>query len=529
MPTYREEVAERLAPLLAPMAGANPAGADISYDTDFETIKAEIDKLSSVDNSEPSWGKIEQLGTELLLQKGKDFRVVSWMAVAKCKTSSWRGFAESLVLYNALARAYWDTMYPEARRARARLNAIAWMADMIDQHLTAKDVTFADGNDVRTADEALKDLDQFLAEKLGDAYVGPGMLRSLLRDKVRAIPEPPPEPSAQTEEVTNEAPVEEVTQAPVEAAPPAFDPESAERSVTTSAEAIIAAAAILRGADPTRAWAYELQRRALWLSVREPPAGDGTTIYNSGPDSSVVQTFTDLRQAENWPGLLSGAEEQTTQHPFWLDLHRHVSDAMERLGPLYNAARAAIGREVTHFVSRFPGLPDLKFSDGTTPLADPATRSWLEAEARKHGGGSAASAAASAEDDAVAERLAEARKMVQDGKVADGLAIALALADRAPDARTRFKARLSVSKMALDVPKPALARAMLEHLVGDIERHGLETWEPALCATAYSYLLAATREVSRAKGGSPDLEAKEQFIFDKLCRLDPASAIKLST
>jgi hypothetical protein len=70
---------------------------------------------------------------------------------------------------------------------------------------------------------------------------------------------------------------------------------------------------------------------------------------------------------------------------------------------------------------------------------------------------------------------------------------------------------------------------MLEHLMTDVERHGLETWEPAACATLYAYLFTATREVSRAKGGSPDLEAREQLLFDKLCRLDPASAIKLST
>ena len=46
---------------------------------------------------------------------------------------------------------------------------------------------------MRACDEVLKDLDQLLADKLGDAYVGPGQLRSLLRNKVREIPEPPPE------------------------------------------------------------------------------------------------------------------------------------------------------------------------------------------------------------------------------------------------------------------------------------------------------------------------------------------------
>ena len=93
MPTYREEVAQRIAPLLAPIAGASPAGADISYDPDFETIKAEIDKLSSVDNAEPAWPRIRELGTTLLSQKGKDLRVASWWAVASVKTRTWPGFA----------------------------------------------------------------------------------------------------------------------------------------------------------------------------------------------------------------------------------------------------------------------------------------------------------------------------------------------------------------------------------------------------------------------------------------------------
>ena len=140
-----------------------------------------------------------------------------------------------------------------------------------------------------------------------------------------------------------------------------------------------------------------------------------------------------------------------------------------------------------------------------------------------------AAAAISAEDEEIANRFAEAKKLVEGGKVSDGLAIGIALADRSADARLRFRARLTVGKMALDAAKPDLARGMFEHLMAEVERHALETWEPAACATLYTYLFTATREVARAKGGSPDLEAREQSLFDKLCRLDPASAIRLST
>jgi type VI secretion system protein VasJ len=530
--SYREEVVQRLAPLLASIAGANPAGADISYDTDFESIKAEIDKLSSVDNSEPAWTKIEELGTVLLSQRGKDLRVVSWMGVAKVKTHAWVGFAEALVLYETLARSFWDTMYPEARRARARVNAFAWMADMVHQHLLPRDVTFADGDAIRTADEVLKDLDQLLADKLADAYTGPGQLRSLLRDKVRAIPQPvvqaAPEVAAASVPGAASAPVVQAA-LPAPAGPGGVDgvPDAA----TASGRVLVDCAALLRTADATRAWAYRLQRWGAWISLEEaPPAEEGRTFIPS-PGEGTRKQLEDLRDNQKWFELLNTAEAMTSEYLFWLDPHRFVALAMDRIGPQFLAARETLGREVTHFVSRLPTLPTLSFADGM-PLADAATQTWLDEEARKWGGGgggSAVSAAASAEDEEVAARLADAKKMALEGRLAEGLAIALALADRAADARMRFRGRLAVGKMALDGSKPELARAMLDHLVVDVERFGLETWEPAVCATLYSYLLTATREVTRAKGGSPDLEAKEQHLFDKLCRLDPASAIKLST
>jgi type VI secretion system protein VasJ len=526
MPTYREEVADKIAPLLAPIPGANPAGADISYDADFESIKAEIDKLSSVDNLEPSWARIQELGTALLSQKGKDLRVVSWMCVAKVKLRTWAGFAEALVLFETLSRTFWDSMYPEARRARARLNAIAWMADMANQHLVPKEVTLADGDAVRTADEVLKDLDQLLAEKLGDAYVGPGQLRSLMRDKVRAIPEPPPEasPDQQSPEGT-----------PAAAAGPAqplkaTSPEDVDNVVRANGGSIVEAAAILRAAEPSRAWAYKLQRWGAWITIEDLPPVEAGRTFVPPPDEGTIQSLAELRDGEKWLELLNAAEETTGNYLFWLDPHRFVAMALDRMGPQFLAAREVVGREVVGFVSRFAGIESLCFSDGT-PFADAATKTWLEEEGGKYGGGggSAGSAAITAEDEEIAKRFEEAKKMVSGGKVSDGLQVALALADRSADARLRFRARLAVGKMALDGSKAELARPMLEHLLADVERYSLESWEPALCATLYSYLLVATREVSRARGDSPDLVAREHHLFDKLCRLDPASAIKLST
>jgi type VI secretion system protein VasJ len=538
MPTFREEVVEKLAPLLAPIAGANPAGADISYDPDFEIIKAEIDKLSSVDNSEPSWGKIEQLGASLLASKGKDLRVVSWMTVAKVKTSSWRGFAESLVLYHGLANTFWETMFPEARRARARLNAIAWMADMVNQHMLAKDVVLSDGDAVRTCDEVLNELDRIFADKLGDAYVGPGQLRSLMRDKVRSIPEPPPEAPPPVDGAVDGASAQQQDGAATQAAAPAkpltpTSPGDVDAALADCARIMCESAAVLRSADRTSAWAFVLNRRGTWFRLKHAPsAKDGKTRL-SPPDSQVVSELEQLGMAENWGGLLAAAEAQLNDNPFWLDLHRYVVVAMDNLGSEYGDAKEGVLRELASFLLPMPELVAFSFKDGTA-FAEAPTQKWLGQQLAKYGGGgggggaAAAAAAISAEDEEIAKRFEEASKLVESGKVAEGLAIGVALADRSADARLRFRARLSVGKMALDAAKHDLARGMFEHLMSDVERHGLEVWEPATCATLYSYLFAATREVSRAKGGSPDLVAREQYLFDKLCRLDPASAIRLS-
>ena len=536
MPTFREEADGRVAPLLTPIAGASPTGVDASYDADFERVKAEIDKLSSVEGKEPAWGDVEEVAASLLSSKSKDLRVVGWLAVAKVKRQGWRGLAEGLLLYRGLSRDFWDGLYPEARRGRARVNAFSWMADMVVQHLQSSEVRAPDGDAVRTCDEVLGELDQLLADKLGELYQGPGMLRSMLREKVRSIPEPvvetptPQAEAARPEEPRSDAVAAAVPPSAAYASPPTVSSvEDVDSGVRECGASLVSMAALLRGADPSRAWAYRLRRWGTWIAVEEaPPVEEGRTFIRP-PDEDVQRRLQALRDGQKWLELIQAGEEAAADNLFWFDAHRHVAFALERLGPAFFAARDAIGREVVAFVSRLPNVASSLFSDGT-PFADAATKSWLEEESRRLGGsaGSAASSAASAEDEEIAKRLAEAQDMVREGKVADGLALALALADRCADDRARFRARLAIGKMALEASKPDVARPMFEHLVAEVERHQLESWEPALCASLYAQLLVATREFARLHGASADLTAREQHLFDKLCRLDPASAIKLS-
>ena len=84
---------------------------------------------------------------------------------------------------------------------------------------------------------------------------------------------------------------------------------------------------------------------------------------------------------------------------------------------------------------------------------------------------------------------------------------------------------MSVAKLAISGGKPEVARPILEGLLSEADRHQLEDWEPELCAGLLSALFLCRK--ATAKPG-PDEEQAWAVIFGRLCRLDPAAALRLS-
>ena len=377
MPTYREEVAERIAPLLAPLAGASPAGADISYDADFEVIKAEIDKLSSVDNLEPAWGRIEQLAATLLAQKGKDLRVVSWMTVAKVKTSSWKGFAESLVLCHGLAKRVLghdvsggppracarqrdrvdgrhgqpahgvQGRHAGRRRRRAHLRRGPQRSSIASSRTSSATPTWAPVSCARSCAARCRRSPRLPPNRRRRAGLDPSPPRSCRRPRLSRLQR------RRSRGDRRRARGQQPRHLRVRHRP--------------------------AGRRRERAWAYALQRRGAWLIVQQTPgAQDGRTVIPP-PDGGVIAELTELHDGQKWAELLAAAEAQTSNYLFWLDLHRFVAVAMDNLGPQYLAAREAVGRAVASFVSSMTDIAALTFSDGTA-FADTATQNWLAEE-----------------------------------------------------------------------------------------------------------------------------------------------------
>jgi type VI secretion system protein VasJ len=292
---------------------------------------------------------------------------------------------------------------------------------------------------------------------------------------------------------------------------------------------VLKAAELLWAQDRTMAWAYYLQRAGAWMTVRTPPPVSSPDSPKTGipvPPAVVRRSVEDAFSRSRWADVLSEGEPLAGKYIYWLDLHRMVSVALDGLGPSYAEANAAVRSQVRGFVERFPAIPRLAFADGT-PLASDETQTWIASLAGSAGAGE--SAAAAAEREAAAESdaaVAAAREALQGGRVGEGVGLLLAVSRRASQGRDGFEKLLLAARMAVEGKKPALARPLLEDLLQRIDDHQLETWQPELCVAVYTTVLEALRASKPAAADKPPRET-EAGILEKICRLDPALAVRL--
>jgi type VI secretion system protein VasJ len=511
--------------IVAPISDGAPAGRDLTYDTNLEKLAAEVEKTTSIAGDVPDWGLVRRESARMLREESKDLRIASWWVAAAGVTEGWSAIAEAATTYQALVERFWSEMFPPVKRARARAALVAWMWEQLAKSLPGRPVSIADAEAVRAFEAAMTAVDASLTERLGDANGGLGAIRSVVREKIRSIPEPP-------------KPTDPFAPPPPDA-PPSLRATSGGVPTGVAAPAVVTAVGSLEAAEaaaegwrgslatlahharataPTSPWPYRLVRVAAWLTLNSAPEVEGGKTFARGPKPAERADFSAMFDAAAWEGLRDACEDALAEHVLWLDLHRWCAIALERLGPPFAVARETVGRETAALVARLPALPSLFFSNGT-PFASPETVDWLAEEAARFGGSGGGRAASSA-DEATTALLSEAEARVAAGQIDEGLSTAIDLANNAASASTRFRAQLLAAKMAHRVGKGDLALALLERLLPQIDAT-LEAWQPSVCADFYETALKIVRAVS------PDWGDRQTLLFRRLLQVDPAAALRI--
>jgi type VI secretion system protein VasJ len=304
------------------------------------------------------------------------------------------------------------------------------------------------------------------------------------------------------------------------------------QSAAQAAEMIVRAVAWMRQAEPRRPAAYRLARSLRWDALAgEPPNQQHKTAIEA-PPAARRDYLVGLHARGEWADLLREAEGSFCQPPFhfWLDLQRLVVAALEHLGSEYAPARDAVVRELQLVIARLPGLPALLFADRTR-FADAATASWLEEVAKPHGAFTPNvrdAAATSRPTVALATRFAEPRKRFNDGDLAGALALLQRGAADDASQHDRFLRRLYSATLCLEGGQLSVARALLEELEEDIDKHHLDRWDPPLALDVWTRLYACYSAQAGRAGRGGDLQQigrDMQRVFARICRVDTARAL----
>ena len=533
---------EKLSSLIEPINGG--VGDDVSYDEMFEKVKLEVDKMTSMAGGKVDWGMIVSSTDELLTEKSKDFRVAVYYAAAKPQMDGIEGALDGLVLLQELCAAFWEPMYPPLKRPKARGALMGWYSDVVAPIVAAYPPTAKDADLVTALDITSRAVDSDLREKLGDAFAGINALRTSIRNLLSIVPKeappPPPPPPPRAEPAKAEP-------ARVEAPPPPppppkvevpsgpslasiVDADSALRVVGEVSLLLARAGDALRVEDQTNMLAYRFMRTGIWLELTQEPANEESATLVPSPPEHLRTGLEALAAEESWEALINAADEAAAEHVFWLDPHRHISNAMDQLGEAYLPAKQALLTEVALLVSRVPTLPSLLFDDGV-PFADGITQEWIANEVTKvlgsGGGGGGAPVMTSGPRSTLDKPLAEARGLIANGDLPGAVQVVAKAVASAPTPVEKFKGRLALAKLCLQAEQYGIARAQLEGLERLVEQHRLVEWEPDLCADLYGSLYAAHRGANQM-GAEPDVQARENAAFERLCQLDAGAALKLT-
>jgi len=512
-----------------PVPGDNPTGVSIRYEPDFENIETEINKLQSVHQEQVAWDSVIDTGAAILGEKSKDLTVACYLCLGLFEKQGYAGMNTGLAILHDMITHFWDGMFPELRRLRARAGAISWLAEKLGGAVAKAPPASGDREAVVSAFQLVGEIDTKLGELMqGQDYSLMDLYRPLkeFQREFQQREAPAQAKPAQSAPATGGA-----ASTPADLGSVAVTSKEEAQKVTRACQsAIKTLAGYLRQQKLSDPAPYRMLRLSTWIAIdRLPPNNNGETQLPSIANEKHV-AFQSLLDAGEYTKLITESEEMLTRAPFWLDVHRYTAAALQGLGDEYNGARAGVVAGLAEFVRRLPGLLELRFQGGT-PFADEATRAWIDSEVQAPGGGEPTAQPApqaASMDEPWTEVFQQAKQLKVKKKLKQALELFQAGRVTAPNERERFLWDLTQARFCFEAGLVELALPQLDHLDRQIERFSLEEWEPGLSVSVARLILICNDKSNEGtKSRLTGLADRVERARARLYRLDPSSALDL--
>ncbi|GAB6060146.1 type VI secretion system protein TssA [Desulfonatronum parangueonense] len=520
-----------------PVSNESPAGQDARYDPDYAQLQGEIDKLNSVTNiADVNWKRVVDLGSGILAAKSKDLLVAVYTCVGLTHDAGLEGLASGTQFLRNMVDTFWEDAFPPKNRLRGRMNAFSWWQEKTVVWVKKLPSDQAVPRELhQRIIENVQALDQVLGQVMPDLPPMRDLLNALNRLPVERSPRSDPQEmeqqgnlSEKTDQSDDHNTVQKkqpTEQGRSETAPAGSErgilPENVNAARKVLIEAAVNFAILGRAENLADPWVWKATRMAAWINLKAlPPAQGGLTMIPA-PDT-IIKTALHKQLSD---GKLREAAMQAESHfpgsIFWLDLQCIIAKALAGLGDEFAAAADVVRGETQALVQRFRGLEQFCFADGT-PFADPETRAWINSLATQGHHGPEQAGETSRQDGLVqtAREQAESRFVKKDE--AGALDVLSKARETTRNGPVAMRLRMLQVAFMCRAGRFALATALAEELLGEIEIRGLETWDPVLAVQA----LQGCQEAFVGLGGEKNLTISRELTA-RIARLHPSAALNL--
>jgi hypothetical protein len=158
---------------------------------EFAAIRAEIDKLQSIQGGAVDWASVIDDTDTILLTQGKDIHVACYQASARFQRDRIVGLSLGLSIVAGILDRFWESATPPLNRPRGRLGAILWLLECIETDAAKYRGTVDDLADIKDLWDSAQQLTTVLCARFPDHGVAlADRLRTAVSGLMLAVPLP---------------------------------------------------------------------------------------------------------------------------------------------------------------------------------------------------------------------------------------------------------------------------------------------------------------------------------------------------
>ncbi len=524
-----------------PVSADAPTGIAVRYEPEFEQLQAEMSKLEAVSGASIHWDDVVNISSGILADKSKDLLVSCYLCHGLYEKHGYAGLSDGLMILAGLVDTFWENLFPEMKRKRARIGAIEWLVERLGPLVSERKPKAGDQEAIAICKRTLEQLEVMFAEKLGDQAVSLSDLYRPVRDYdsnfVKQTKKQASDSQASTTDAASGHQKPDTLDGQKKESTPPVNQDAGPQTIASERdvnkamrscrETLRNVATFQRSAKISDPLSYRLLRMATWLNVQLPIIKNNLTEVRQIPPERLTFIMSQV-QAGDHIQIIQAVEDSLFNAPFWLDAHRLTATALESLG--HKEAQQAVIIGLATFLRRFPALLDCKFV-GEVPFADDETRQWIDNEVATGGSMSVGSVLVNSIESSEGaapwlEVSDTANSLAEKGKIKEAIKGFQDGRQQASSRRDRFLWDLYLARFCQGAGHYGVAISLLEFLDDEVNRYQLEDWEPDLSLEIALLMLVCYDKLGIGKL-TPERSQRQQLMLSRVSRLDTAIAIGL--